>query len=346
MNWTRPAVPLVITLVLVASASWGTAARAAEPPFAAPPELVQAATREGKLTVYTAKFMEMETELAKRFNRRFPNVKVEIVRAPTGQLVTRIKTEAAANKLGADIIELVDREQAIALTDLFAPYAPPNAQAYRPDTRSGDRLWPVSANAWTIAWNPQLVSDPPKSWQDLTKPQYAKAGVGLTVAISGGGPWNLAMFQRKILGEDYWAKLAATKPTLFPSQAPMADALVRGEVAVAPLVTDLAIPMQNRGAPVRWLFAPEGVPLTVFAGGLTRAATSPNAARLFLDWMLSREGQAAAVELGGFSSLIDTPLPPGVDKTKIKVWLPDRTEFAKLHDPWIAEWNKVFNFRQ
>ena len=65
----------------------------------APPELIEAAKKEGKFVYYTANFTEVEQETIKAFNKRFPFVKVELVRAPGGQLITRVKTEAAAGKL-------------------------------------------------------------------------------------------------------------------------------------------------------------------------------------------------------------------------------------------------------
>ena len=164
--------------------------------------------------------------------------------------------------------------------------------------RTADRLWPRSGNAWTITYNSELVKDPPKSWADLVKPEFGKLRLGQTVIASGGAPFNRAMFERKVLGEDYWAKQAALKPALFPSQAPMVDAMIRGEIAIAPLVTNLAIPLTAQGAPLKWFFAPEGVPVTVFCAGIAKGAAHPNAAKLFLDWALSREGQALMVELG------------------------------------------------
>ena len=60
------------------------------------PELVAAAKAEGKLVFYTANFAEVEQEVIKAFNKRFPGIKVEMVRAPGGQLITRVRTEAAA----------------------------------------------------------------------------------------------------------------------------------------------------------------------------------------------------------------------------------------------------------
>ena len=56
--------------------------------------LIEAARKEGKIVYYTADFTEPEQEIIKAFNKRFPFVKVEMVRAPGGQLITRIKTEA------------------------------------------------------------------------------------------------------------------------------------------------------------------------------------------------------------------------------------------------------------
>ena len=90
------------------SASPSPASAAAQNPFG-PPELIEAAKKEGKLVYYTANFTEVEQEVIKAFNKRFPFVKVEMVRAPGGQLITRVKTEAAAGKLSADVVNHSDR---------------------------------------------------------------------------------------------------------------------------------------------------------------------------------------------------------------------------------------------
>ena len=55
-------------------------------------ELIAAAKAEGKLVLYTANFAEVEQDTIKAFNKRFPEIKVEMVRAPGGQLITRVKT--------------------------------------------------------------------------------------------------------------------------------------------------------------------------------------------------------------------------------------------------------------
>src|SRR3954447_13700489 len=99
------------------------------------PELIAAAKAEGKLVYYTANFAEIEQLVIKEFNKRFPEIKVEMVRAPGGQLITRVKTEAAAGKLIADIVDHSDRALMKPLEDLFQDYTPPNAADYNPDAQ-------------------------------------------------------------------------------------------------------------------------------------------------------------------------------------------------------------------
>src|SRR3981189_874983 len=285
------------------------------------PELVGAAKKEGRLVFYTANFGEGGQGAAKGFHKRFPEIKIESVRAPGGQLITRVKTEAAAGKLIADIVDHSDRGLMLPLADLFQDYAPPNAADYDPAALVSPKLWPRLTAVWAIAYNTELVKDPPKTWMDLTKPQYDKL-TGQVFAQSGGTTWTRIMFERQVLGEDYWAKQAATHPILYPSGAPTADALVRGEIAIAPLLYNVIYQKKKDGAPIKMFFPPEGAPVNPYASGITKTATHPNAAKLFLNWSLSQEGQTFMIkELGNLTSLKVPPaFPDGFDPKGVKVW--------------------------
>jgi iron(III) transport system substrate-binding protein len=309
-----------------------------------PPELIEAAKKEGKLVFYTANFAEVEQEVIKAFNKRFPEIKVEMVRAPGGQLITRVKTEAAAGKLSADVVDHSDRGLMREIETLFQDYAPPNAADYLADSRVSPKLWPRITVGWSIAYNAALVKNPPKSWMDLTKPEYKGKQIGTVIAPSGGTTWTRVMFERQVLGEDYWKRHAANDIVLFPSGAPTADALVRGEITVAPSLYN----KQRDGAPLEAVFPPEGVPIIPFATGVTAVAKNPNAAKLYLNWSLSVEGQSFMIkEQGNLTSLKTPPAQPkGFDPKVAKVWLPNFEQFEKLRAEWIEEWNKTFNYRQ
>ena len=166
------------------------------------------------------------------------------------------------------------------------------------------KLWPRATLVWSIAYNTELVKNPPKSWMDLTKPEYGNGVIGQVIGPSGGTTWTRIMFERQVLGEDYWEKQAATKPVLYPSGAPLSDALVRGEVQIAPLLYNIVWTKKRDGAPVEIFFPPEGVPINPYASGIPKTAAHPNAARLFLNWCLSEEGQTFMIkELGNLTSL-------------------------------------------
>jgi iron(III) transport system substrate-binding protein len=275
-------------------------------------------------------------------------VKIEMVRAPGGQLITRVKTEAAAGKLGADVIDHSDRALMQPLEDLFADYAPPNAADYMPEALVSPKLWPTITPSWALAWNAELVRNPPKSWMDLTKPEYAGGKIGQVIAPSGGTTWTRVMFERQVLGEDYWAKQAATQPKLYPSGAPLSDAVVRGEILIAPLIFNIVYPKIKDGAPIAAVYPSEGIPIVPYGSGIPKSARHPNAARLWMDWMLSDEGQTHSLrDQGNVTSLKTPPIdPPSFDPKKDKVWLPKFTEFESLHDKRLEDWNRVYGYRQ
>ncbi len=321
-------------------------ARAAKP-FQPPDSLVAAARKEGQMTLYSATFTEVQQDVISAFNKRFPFVKVNFVRASGGQLITRVKTEAASGKLEADVIDHSDRGQTFEIVDLFADYAPPNAADYLPAALVSPKLWPTLTPAWSLAWNTELVKNPPKSWMDLTKPEY-NGQIGQVIAPSGGTTWSRIMFERQVLGEDYWARQAATKPKLFPSGGPLSDAVVRGEVAIAPLIYNIVYPKKKDGAPIDAIYPPEGLVIVPYGSGISKTAKNKAAAQLWLDWVLSDEGQLQSLrDQGNMTALKNPPVPPDMyDAAKHKIWTPDFKQFVSLHDQWLEEWNKVYGYRQ
>ena len=242
-----------------------------------PPELIEAAKKEGKVVYYTADFPEVEQETIKAFNKRFPFVKVEMVRAPGGQLITRVKTEAAAGKLAADVIDHSDRGLILGSQDLFPDYAPPNAADYREDVLVSPKLWPRITLGWSIAYNTELVKNPPKSWMDLTKPEYGNKQIGQVIAPSGGTTWTRVDVRAPGAGRGLLEEAGRDRAALYPSGAPLSDALVRGEISIAPLLYNIVFTKKKDGAPIEIFFPPEGVPMDPYGAGVPKTAANPNA---------------------------------------------------------------------
>lgn len=308
----------------------------------APAELVEAARREGHLTFYTTNWVENEQAWIKAFNAKFPGITVDLIRATGGQMFQRVQSEGAAGRLEADVVDLDGRISAAAVSDLFADYAPPNAADYAPTDIVNGKFWPRSVYGWAIGYNSALLDNPPKTWKALAEGPYS--GISGHVQVTAGASgWVLAFFQRKVVDANYWTKLAAQKPTIFASSPQLSSGLVRGEIRVAPVLTNGLIPNGAKGAPVAAVLPPEGIPILVAAAGIPKTARHPNAARLFLNWSLSAEGQAVWVETqGGFSVRKGAPLPAGASPGSTTLWQPDAAESDAARAKGLEEWAKLF----
>ena len=98
--------------------------------------------RKARSSLYTATFVEVEQEVINEFRKKFPFIRIEMIRAPGGQLITRVKTEAASGKLAADVVLHSDRGLIKGIENMFADYAPPNAADYLPESLVSPKLWP------------------------------------------------------------------------------------------------------------------------------------------------------------------------------------------------------------
>ncbi|MEI7711547.1 MAG: extracellular solute-binding protein [Rhodospirillales bacterium] len=334
-------------IVATSALTFGTQAKAAIPRFEPSAALLDAAKREGGFVNYTAQIEDLELETIAAFNKRFPFVKVEIVHLPGGQLIERIKAEIGANKLVADLIDHSEPSLLRNIESAFRPYAPPNAADYIPEAVASPRIWPRITAGTCIAWNKELIKDRPTGWWDIAGPKYA-GQVGMPSGYTGGSTWVWVMFQRKVLSEDYWAKQAAIKPRVYTTNAVTADALIRGEIGIAPVSYPSVMSKIRDGAPLDYIFPIEGVPCFTFADGIPATSKRPAAAQLYLDWCLSEEGQGMLIrDLGHLTALKKSPSDtPGLNPAVHKLWFADRAESDRVRDPWLAEWSKTFGMRQ
>lgn len=275
----------LFSLIALAKASATGAAASAEP-------VLDAAKREGEVVYYASMNLAEANAVIGEFERRYPFIKVRLQRTGSEKLLTRVLAEARAKKNFADVIQTVEFSMYVFhRSGILARYTP-QANALYPKDFKEDGFWTtVYYNAYVSAYNTRLapVRTLPKTYEDLLDPKWK----GKLMMEGTKAEWFAGMLQ--ILGPErglkYMRDLAKQQPSTREGHELLAQLVVAGEGVI-----DINIPaasverMKERGAPIDWV-ALGPVPATMVGAGIAAQAPHPNAARIFLDFLLSRDGQ-------------------------------------------------------
>jgi iron(III) transport system substrate-binding protein len=294
----------------VAAASFATPLRAAAPE-AAPlsPELVAAATKEGRIAFYTAMDIPVAERLAKAFEAKFAGIAVRVERSGSERLYQRIEQERGSNISAADVVNSADAAHFVVWkrNDWLAPYLPEEVAKHFPaDARDADSMF-VTTRVWlsSLGYNTSLVKpeDAPKSFADLLDPKWTGKIVKAHPGYSG--TIMTATFQiARDLGWQYFEKLARQKVMQVQSSTDPPKKLALGERAVMADGNDYNLIQQmEAGGPVQVVYPTEGTPMITGPTGIFRSAPNPNAARLFQAWLHSAEAQQILVDFAAQHSL-------------------------------------------
>jgi iron(III) transport system substrate-binding protein len=293
-----------------------TAAPAAE---AVTPALIEAAKKEGRVSFYTAMDLEFAERLGKAFEAKYPGVAVRVERSGAERVFTRIAQEYSSNIRAVDVVNTSDQAHCIIWkrNDWLAPYLPEEVvkhydkRYYDPDGLQVTTRILISP----LAYNTNLVKkeDAPKGFKDLLDPKWAGKLVKAHPAYSGT-IMNATFEIARDLGWDYFVKLAAQNVMQVQSATDTPKRISIGERAV---MVDgagyLVIRYKEAGQPVDIIYPEEGTPLATGPSAVFRAAPNPNAARLFQNWMHSREAQQILVDYARqYSPHSQTVEKPGV----------------------------------
>jgi iron(III) transport system substrate-binding protein len=296
--------------------------RAAAPaPEAITPALIEAAKKEGKVVFYTAMDLQFAERLGKAFETKFPGISARVERSGAERIFTRIGQEYASNIHAVDVVNTSDQAHCIIWnrSGWLAPYLPEEVAKYY-DKRYYDA---EGLNVITrilispIAYNTNLVKkeDAPKSFKDLLDPKWKDKLVKAHPAYSGT-IMNSTFETARDLGWDYFVKLAAQNVMQVQSATDTPKRIALGERAV---MVDgagyLVIRNKEAGQPVEIVYPEEGTPLAGGPSVVFKGAPNPNAARLFQNWMHSREGQQMIVnDARQYSAHSQVVEKPGVRK--------------------------------
>jgi iron(III) transport system substrate-binding protein len=281
--------------------------RAAPPPAAVTPDLVAAATREGTLNYYTAMDITVAEKLAHAFEAKYPGIAVKVERSGAERIYQRIGQEYGSGIHNVDAVDSSDVSHLLQWKreGWLAPWVPEELGHWPADQRDPDGCYATNrATLSVIGYNTKLVKpeDAPKSYADLLDPKWK----GKLVKAHPGYSGNImtATFElSRALGWSYFEKLAQQRVMQVQSSTEPPKKLALGERPVMVDGNEYNLFMvKEGGAPVEAVYPTEGTPLVIGSAGVMKDAPHPSAARLFISFLFSRDGQQLLTDFGGLRS--------------------------------------------
>jgi iron(III) transport system substrate-binding protein len=266
------------------------------------PQLIEAATKEGKVVLYSAMDLPVGEKLGKAFEAKYPGIAVQVERAGSERLFQRVDQEFASGIRAADVVNSSDASHFITWkrNGWLAPFVSEDiAQHFLPEYRDPDGMY-ATTRIWlsSIAYNTNLVkpADAPKSFADLLDPKWAGKMVKGHPAYSGTIMTTTFQLVRE-LGWEYFEKLSKQRVMQVQSSTDPPKKLALGERAIMADGNEYnVVLLKEAGQPVEPLYPAEGTPTISGPTGIFATAPHPNAARLFQAWLHTRETQQFFVD--------------------------------------------------
>jgi iron(III) transport system substrate-binding protein len=302
--------------------------------------VVEAAKREGNLVFYGTMELSLSQKLAGIFQQKYPFIKVNVIRLGSERLAERVAMEGQAKGAQADVIYESEMDfYGLLKKGLIDNYDSSERAAFRPQYKDDKGFWTICGETLNaIAYNTNLVkaADVPKSFADLLAPKWK----GRILIDENESKWMAGVIsawgEEKTL--DFLRKLAAQNLQAIGGHSQMQTLLAAGDAAIVAvsLVHGVEL-LKKRGAPVDWV-AVDPLVTRQFALARLKGAPHPNAARLYIDFMLSKEAQQELTS-GGYNSgrkdfepYIIKQIPPALKIVPVRPEMGERySEYFKLY---------------
>jgi iron(III) transport system substrate-binding protein len=294
------------------------------------------AKREGKVVWYTS--LTAHREIANIFEARYPGIKVETYRAGPNDLTRRLLSEAQSKRNLADLIEttpstLMMMRDSRLLQAYFSPHLKNFPGDAREEADQARVLWTTDRESIVgLGYNRNLIKagDVPKNFTELTKPQNkGKIGVsGDTTGVRFIG----AMVKAK--GEEYVKQLRALDMQMHMiSGGAVHELMAAGEMPMSiSIFRNHVLAARPKGAPTEWI-ALDLSPTNAGGVALPAAANNPHAAILFIDFLLSPEGQKIFEEKFRFAT--------STKDYGFKRWYPEKGLTLEQYEKAEEHWKKL-----
>ncbi len=281
---------------------------------------------KGKLVLYTSQPERDAAQTVSAFKKAYPGVEVEVFRSGTTEVMAKLAAEFAGGKPVADVLLIADAAsmESLKKDGRLLPYAEAKLDGLEAGSYDAAKTYFGSKLITTgIAVNTAAKSRP-KSFADLAKAEY-KGQIAMPSPLYSGAAAIMlgTMTSRPDLGWTYFEKLKAGDAVAVRGNGAVLTAVANGEKPYGILVDFMAFNAKAKGSPIDFIFPAEGNPAVTEPVAILKTTQNAAAARAFVDYILSDDGQKLAVSMGYIPARasVGMPswLPPGARITLMPI---------------------------
>jgi iron(III) transport system substrate-binding protein len=302
---------------------------------------------EGDLSFYTSQPDEDAQKLVDAFTEKYPDIKMEIFRSGTEEVVSKILAENEAGEVQADVLLVADAVtyENLKSEDLLLSYKSEEANEIPEAFVDKDEMYTgTKVMATVLAVNTEKVTELPDSWSALTSDAAKGQAVMPSPLYSGAAAYNLGIFTRNDeFNWEFYEGLKQNEVMITEGNGAVQQAVAAGEKSYGMIVDYLVARAKAEGSPIDLIYPNEGVPVITEPIAIMKNTKNEAAAKAFVDFVLSEEGQQLAAEIGY------TPIRKGIDapeglKTidEMNVLDADLSELYKARESDKEEFSNLF----
>ncbi|WP_249869184.1 ABC transporter substrate-binding protein [Oceanobacillus saliphilus] len=249
-------------------------------------------TEEEKITVYTSVPQDLVDEFKAAFEEAHPGKTVDVFRAASGELLAKLQAEHDADSVQADVVWVADFQSAEALKELglLEQYESTEKDAVNSNLIDPEGYYYGSRIInMVLAYNTNVEA--PASWNDLHNPAY-EGKVGLP-SVSSGTSFSFvgSLAADDNFGWEFFEKMRENGGKQYSNNQDVAERVVTGELAIAPVLDYMVTGMKLQGSPIDYVIPEEGLVMVASPIALVADSAAPETAKSFIDFTLSKDGQ-------------------------------------------------------
>ena len=305
--------------------------------------LATAGAQAKKVVAYTAHEDNIIASMVPRFKAE-TGYDLEFVKLASGDVINRVKAEA--KNVQCDVIWSIGGELLEADSALLQPYTPKDWDKIDPVFKVGTNWIPYTGIMNVLIVNTKLVSDAdtPKGWADLGNPKWKGKICSATPDKSGSSymQMNNVFLAFKDKGWDTYKSILANF-FISASSGSVPKYVNDGEASIGITLEDNAFRYVQGGGPVKIVYPVEGVIAAPDGIAIVKGAPHPDAAKIFVDWCLSKSTQDFLVsQMFRRPVRMDGANPPGLPPlSKIKTLPYDFAAAAKNKTAYIKQFTDL-----